>query len=193
VVGATEVEQRKIFSFERWDVIIAMGVAGIVNIAMLTLAAAAFHGQNIGPLQDLDQAFKALGVRLGHGADIFFGLGLLASGLSSSSVGTLAGQVVMQGFIHRQIPLFLRRAITMAPALVVIAIGLNPSRALVLSQVVLSFGIPFALIPLLLFCRDRGLMGTLVNHRVTTLIASGVVALIVTLNVFLITLLVSGR
>jgi manganese transport protein len=193
VVGATEVEQRKIFSFERWDVIIAMGVAGIVNIAMLTLAAAAFHGQNIGPLQDLDQAFKALGVRLGHGADIFFGLGLLASGLSSSSVGTLAGQVVMQGFIHRQIPLFLRRAITMAPALVVIAIGVNPSRALVLSQVVLSFGIPFALIPLLLFCRDRGLMGTLVNHRVTTLIATGVVALIVTLNVFLITLLVSGR
>ena len=93
----------------------------------------------------------------------------------------------------RQIPLFLRRAITMAPALVVIAVGLDPTRALVLSQVVLSFGIPFALIPLLMFCRDRGLMGTLVNHRVTTLIATGVVAVIVSLNLFLITLLVTGR
>jgi manganese transport protein len=99
----------------------------------------------------------------------------------------------MQGFIRRQIPLFLRRAITMAPALVVIAIGLDPTRSLVLSQVVLSFGIPFALIPLLLFCRDRGLMGTLVNHRVTTIIATGVVAVIVSLNIFLITLLVTGK
>ena len=118
---------------------------------------------------------------------------LLASGLSSSSVGTLSGQVVMQGFIRRRIPLFLRRAITMAPALVVIAVGLDPSRSLVLSQVVLSFGIPFALIPLLLFCRDRGLMGTLVNRRITTVIAAVVVAVIVSLNVFLITLLITGR
>ncbi|TAN32921.1 divalent metal cation transporter [bacterium] len=193
VVGASEAEQRKIFAFERWDVVIAMGVAGLVNIAMLTIAAAAFHGRNIGPLQSLDQAFAALGVTLGHGADIFFGLGLLASGLSSSSVGTLAGQVVMQGFIHRRIPLFLRRALTMAPALIVIAIGLDPSRALVLSQVVLSFGIPFALIPLLLFCRDRRLMGTLVNRPATTAIATAVVTIIVTLNVFLLYLLTSGR
>jgi manganese transport protein len=193
VVGATDLEQRKIFNFERWDVVIAMSVAGIVNIAMLTLAAAAFHGHNIGPLQGLDQAYKALGVRLGHGADLFFGLGLLASGLSSSSVGTLAGQVVMQGFIRRQIPLFLRRAITMAPALVVIAIGVDPSRALVLSQVVLSFGIPFALIPLLWFCRDRQLMGSLVNRNATNVISILVVGVIVRLNVFLIYLLITGR
>jgi manganese transport protein len=193
VVGATDAEQRKIFSFERWDVIIAMGVAGLINIAMLTIAAAVFYGRGLGPIQTLDQAYTGLGVQLGNGADIFFGLGLLASGLSSSSVGTLAGQVVMQGFIQRAIPLFLRRAITMAPALVVIAIGLNPSRALVLSQVVLSFGIPFALIPLLLFCRNRELMGSLVNHRVTTIIATGVVGVIVTLNIFLITLLVTGK
>jgi manganese transport protein len=192
VMGATEAEQQKIFSFERWDVIIAMSIAGLINIAMLTIAAAAFYGRSI-PVDNLDQAFRGLGVQLGNGADIFFGLGLLASGLSSSSVGTLAGQVVMQGFIRRQIPLFLRRAITMAPALIVIGIGLDPSRALVLSQVVLSFGIPFALIPLLMFCRDRGLMGTLVNHRATTLIATGVVAVIVTLNVFLISLLITGR
>ncbi len=193
VVGATDAEQKKIFSFERWDVVIAMSLAGLINIAMLTIAAAVFHGRGIGPIQNLDQAFTGLGVQLGNGADVFFGLGLLASGLSSSSVGTLAGQVVMQGFIHRQIPLFLRRAITMAPALIVIAIGFDPSRALVLSQVVLSFGIPFALIPLLVFCRDRGLMGTLVNRRATTLIATGVVAVIVSLNIFLITLLITGR
>ncbi|HEV2026994.1 MAG TPA: Nramp family divalent metal transporter [Candidatus Dormibacteraeota bacterium] len=193
VVGATEAEQQKIYSFERWDVIIAMGLAGLINIAMLTIAAAAFYGHGLSNIQNLDQAFAGLRVQLGHGADIFFGLGLLASGLSSSSVGTLAGQVVMQGFIRRQIPLFVRRAITMAPALIVIAVGLDPSRALVLSQVVLSFGIPFALIPLVIFCRDRGLMGTLVNNRATTLVATGVVAVIVTLNVFLISLLVSGR
>jgi manganese transport protein len=193
VVGATEEQQRKIFSFERWDVIIAMSIAGLINISMLTIAAAAFYGQDIAPIQSLEDAFTALGAKLGHGADIFFGLGLLASGLSSSSVGTLSGQVVMQGFIRRRIPLFLRRAITMAPALIVIAIGLDPSRSLVLSQVVLSFGIPFALIPLLLFCRDRGLMGTLVNHKVTTVIATAVIAVIVSLNIFLLTLLITGQ
>jgi manganese transport protein len=193
VIGATDDEQRRIFNFEKWDVIIAMGLAGIVNIAMLTLAAAVFHGRGLGSIQTLDQAFAALHVQLGHGADIFFGLGLLASGLSSSSVGTLAGQVVMSGFIHRQIPLFLRRLITMTPALVVIGIGLDPTRALVLSQVVLSFGIPFALIPLLLFCRDKQLMGSLVNRRSTSTIAAVVVTTIVTLNVFLIYLLITGR
>jgi manganese transport protein len=193
VVGATEEQQRKIFSFERWDVIIAMSIAGLINISMLTIAAAAFYGQDIGPISSLEDAFTSLGARLGNGADIFFGLGLLASGLSSSSVGTLSGQVVMQGFIRRKIPLFLRRAITMAPALIVIAIGLDPSRSLVLSQVVLSFGIPFALIPLLLFCRDHGLMGTLVNHKITTVIATAVIAVIVSLNIFLLTLLITGQ
>ena len=193
VVGATEQEQEKIYRFERWDVVLAMGIAGIVNIAMLTLAAAAFHGRLVGAVDTLDQAFKALGLTLGHGADFFFGLGLLASGLSSSSVGTLAGQVVMQGFIHRQIPLFLRRAITMTPALVVIWIGVDPTRALVLSQVLLSFGIPFALVPLLWFCRDRSLMGSLVNRRSTNIVAGLVVGVILTLNFFLIYLLLSGR
>jgi manganese transport protein len=192
VVGATDAEQRKIFNFEKWDVIIAMGLAGLINIAMLTIAAAALHGQNV-VVQNLDQAYHALGHTLDHGADIFFGLGLLASGLSSSSVGTLAGQVVMQGFIHRRIPLFLRRAITMAPALVVIAIGLDPTRSLVLSQVVLSFGIPFALIPLLLFCRDRGLMGSLVNKPSTTAIATVVIGVILSLNAFLLFLLLTGK
>ena len=193
VIGVTEAQKQKIFRFERWDVIIAMGVAGLINIAMLTIAAAALYGRNVGDIRGLDQAFVALGHTLDHGADIFFGLGLLASGLSSSSVGTLAGQVVMQGFIRRSIPLFLRRAITMAPALIVIGIGLDPSRSLVLSQVVLSFGIPFALIPLLVFCRDRELMGALVNRKVTTLVATAVIAVILSLNVFLLFLLITGR
>ena len=116
---------------------------------------------------------------------MLFGIALLASGLSSSSVGTLAGQVVMQGFIGRQIPLFVRRAITMLPALVIVAVGLDPTRALVLSQVVLSFGIPFALIPLVMFCRDARLMGSLVNRRSTTRAAIVVSALIIVLNAFL--------
>ena len=138
-------------------------------------------------MEDLGRASHVLGQLLGSHADLFFGLGLLASGLSSSSVGTLAGQVVMQGFIRRKIPVYLRRAITMAPALIVIALGISASSALILSQVVLSFGIPFALIPLLLFCRDRGLMGELVNRRLTTVAATLVVGVIVLLNVVLLT------
>ena len=123
-----------------------------------------FHARGLTDLGDLDDVFVGLGTYLGSHSDTAFGIALLASGLSSSSVGTLAGQVVMQGFIRRQIPLFLRRSITMAPALILLAIGVNASDALILSQVVLSFGIPFALIPLLLFCRNRELMGGLVNH-----------------------------
>jgi manganese transport protein len=136
-------------------------------------------------VEDLDQVYNALGTTVGDHANVVFGIALLASGISSSSVGTLAGQIVMQGFIQRSIPLFLRRAITMIPALAILAIGLNPSRTLVLSQVILSFGIPFALIPLLIFCRNKKLMGTLVNRRTTTALAIVVVAVIVALNVFL--------
>lgn len=186
IVGGDEEAKRRIFRFEQIDVMIAMGLAGLVNAAMLLTAAAVFHSRgllNVG--DDLREVSDALGLHLGGGADILFGVGLLASGLSSSSVGTLSGQVVMQGFIRRRIPIFLRRAVTMAPALVVLAIGLDPSRSLVLSQVVLSFGIPFALIPLVMFCRDRGLMGSLVNRRETTALAVVVAAVIVSLNVFL--------
>jgi manganese transport protein len=185
VVANSPEAKRKVYRFELWDVVIALGIAGLINMAMLITAAATFNARGLDGIEDLRRASQGLGTYLGHHADIFFGLGLLASGLSSSSVGTMAGQVVMQGFIERRIPLFLRRAITMAPALVVLALGLNATRALVLSQVVLSFGIPFALIPLLMFCRDRGLMGELVNKRVTTIAATAIVALIVLLNLFL--------
>jgi manganese transport protein len=184
VVGRTEEEKKKIFRFELVDVVIAMAIAGTINASMLIMAAALFHanGLNVG---DIDFAFEQLKVLEGNTPAILFGVALLASGFSSSSVGTMAGQVVMQGFINRRIPLFLRRLITMLPALVVLAIGLNPSRSLVISQVVLSFGIPFALIPLLIHCRNRSVMGTLVNRRLTTGIATVVVALVVSLNVFL--------
>jgi manganese transport protein len=183
LVGATEEAKRRIFRFELVDVVIAMGLAGVVNMSMLVTAAAVFHAEGLTEVgDDLSQVYDSLGIHLGDSASVLFGVALLASGLSSSSVGTLAGQVVMQGFVNRSIPLFLRRLITMLPALVIIAAGADPSRALVLSQVVLSFGIPFALVPLLLFCRNRGLMGTLVNRRVTTVAAAVVATVIISLN-----------
>lgn len=186
VVGATEAEKRRIFRFELVDVVIAMSIAGLINMSMLVIAASTFHVRGLEDVgDDLTQVYEALGRYLGPNADLLFGVALLASGLSSSSVGTMAGQVVMQGFIGRQIPLFVRRLVTMLPALVVVAVGVDPSRALVLSQVVLSFGIPFALVPLILFCRDRELMGSLVNRRVTTVAAVVVAMVIISLNVFL--------
>ena len=186
LVGATEEAKKRIARFERIDVVIAMSLAGIVNISMLVTAAAVFHTRGLTEIgDDLTGVHTALGDYLGGSASALFGIALLASGLSSSSVGTLAGQVVMQGFINRRIPLFLRRFVTMIPALVFIAAGVDPSRALVISQVVLSFGIPFALIPLLLFSRDRRLMGSLVNRGVTTAAAAIVAAVIIGLNFFL--------
>jgi manganese transport protein len=185
VIGRTEEEKKKIFRFELIDVVIAMAIAGTINASMLIMAAALFNANGLTEVGDIDLAFEQLGVLISDNAAIIFGVALLASGFSSSSVGTMAGQVVMQGFINRRIPLWLRRLITMAPALAILAIGINSSYALVMSQVVLSFGIPFALIPLLIFCRNRGLMGALVNHRLTTAVATVVVTLIVALNVFL--------
>jgi manganese transport protein len=186
LVGATEEAKRRIFRFELVDVVIAMGLAGVVNMSMLITAAAVFHAEGLTEVgDDLSRVYDALGIHLGDSSAVLFGVALLASGLSSSSVGTMAGQVVMQGFVNRSIPLFLRRLITMLPALAIIAAGADPSRVLVLSQVVLSFGIPFALVPLVLFCRNRGLMGTLVNRRMTTVAATVVATVIISLNGFL--------
>jgi manganese transport protein len=192
VVGATPAARRQIFRFELVDVVIAMSIAGVVNMSMLITAAAVFHANGFTGVDTIEQASHMLGREVGGHANTMFGIALLASGLSSSSIGTLAGQVVMQGFVKRSIPLFLRRAVTMAPAMIVLAIGLDPSKALVLSQVALSFGIPFALIPLVIFCRNRKLMGTLTNRRVTTVAAVGVAAVIVCLNVFLLAQTVAG-
>ena len=182
IEGKNDDEKRRIQRFERIDVIIAMTIAGVVNMSMLAIAAAVFFGVGIESIED---AYANFDTELGSTAAVLFGIALLASGFSSSSVGTLAGQVVMQGFINRRIPIFVRRAITLAPALVIIAIGVDPSRSLVISQVVLSFGIPFALVPLVIFTSRRSLMGGLVNTRLTTLAACVVAGLIISLNVFL--------
>jgi manganese transport protein len=182
IEGRNDTEKKRIQRFERVDVIIAMTIAGLVNMSMLAIAAAVFFGAGIESIED---AYANFETELGSTAAILFGIALLASGFSSSSIGTLAGQVVMQGFINRRIPIFLRRAITLAPALIVIAIGVDPSRALVISQVVLSFGIPFALVPLVMFTSRRDLMGGLVNTRVTTVAACIVALLIIALNLFL--------
>jgi manganese transport protein len=178
-------ERRSLMRFQRADVMIAMGLAGVINLAMLVVAAELFHDAGKTNIHTIEGAHHGLSTLLGGGAALAFAVALLASGLSSSSVGTYAGQVVMQGFINFRIPLFLRRAITMTPALIVLAIGLDPTSTLVLSQVVLSFGIPFALVPMILLTRRRDLMGTLVNRPVTTVVAAVVAALIIGLNAFL--------
>jgi manganese transport protein len=178
-------QRRRLMRYTRIDVIAAMTLAGFINMAMLVMAASVFHGSGLLDVDSLETAHKTLDPLVGGASSTLFALALLFSGLSSSAIGTLAGQVVMQGFIRRQIPLFVRRAVTMAPAFVVIGIGVDPSRTLVISQVVLSFGIPFALIPLVIFTSKRDLMGALVNHRVTTAAAAVVAALISALNLFL--------
>ena len=185
IVPANDAEAKRLFRYTRIDVVIAMTIAGLINMAMLVMAASTFFEKGLFGVDSLESAHKTLEPILGGASSTLFALALLGSGLSSSAVGTLAGQVVMQGFVRRQIPLFVRRAVTMAPAFVVIGLGVDPSRTLVISQVVLSFGIPFALIPLVMFTRRADVMGVLVNRRATTVTASVVAALIVSLNAFL--------
>jgi manganese transport protein len=180
-----EEERQLLLRFQRVDVVIAMGLAGLINLTMLVVAASLFHDAGATEVETIEQAHAGFEQLIGGGAALAFAVALLASGLSSSSVGTFAGQVVMQGFIDRNIALFLRRLITMAPALVVLAIGVNTTDALVVSQVVLSFGIPFALVPLIMLTRRRDVMGTMVNRRHTTVVASIVATLIIALNLFL--------
>jgi manganese transport protein len=175
---------KRLFRFEIIDVVIAMVIASSVNAAMLITSAATFFktGTNVGTLE---QAYRTLQPLLGPAAGIVFGVALLASGLSSSSVGTMAGQVIMQGFLHFHVPPWIRRIVTIIPSLLVIFIGLDPTRTLVISQVVLSFGLPFAIIPLIMFTRRKDIMGVLVNGWLTTFLASLSAALIIFLNFFL--------
>ncbi len=180
-----DAERRQLLRFQRADVALALGVAGIINVTMIVVAASVFHHVGGGTLDSIQAAHDGLGRLAGGGAAIAFAVALLASGLSSSSVGTYAGQVVMQGFIRRRIPLFARRALTMLPALVVLSVGLPVTATLVVSQVLLSFGIPFALVPLTLLTRRVDIMGALVNRRVTTAVMFAVAATIIGLNVYL--------
>jgi len=175
---------KRLLRFEIMDVVLAMGVAGCINAAMLVMAAQSLHGTHMEG-DTISHAYKTLETLLGPAARTLFALSLLASGLSSSAVGTMSGQIVMQGFLQKQIPAWLRRLLTMVPALAVILAGVDPTKTLVLSQVILSFGLPFALVPLIRFTRRRDLMGVLVNRPWTTVAASVVAALIICLNVYL--------
>jgi len=183
-------KRRRLLRATRYDVTLAMLVAGAVNMAMLLVAAT--HLQGMDNTDSIEGAHAAVQQTLGPTIALFFAVGLLASGLASTSVGAYAGAMIMGGLLRRSYPLLLRRLITLIPALVVLAIGVDPSRALVLSQVVLSFGIPFALIPLIRLTSRRSLMGDDVNHRVTSALGWLVAALITLLNVVLIYLTVTG-
>jgi len=181
-----DADRGRVLRFERTDVIIALGLAGLVNMAMLGVAAKLFHDTpGWSHVDSIQGAYAGFSHLVGGGAALAFAVALFASGASSSSVGTYAGQVVMAGFVNLRISVFARRALTMAPALIVLAIGVDPTRALVASQVVLSFGIPFALVPLVLLTRRRDVMGVHVNRRTTTMAAAGAATLITALNVFL--------
>ena len=176
---------RRLFRFEVVDVTVAMGLASLINMAMLIMAASTFFHQGYTNVATIQDAYLTLEPLLGKAAGWVFAISLLAAGLSSASVGTMAGQVIMQGFLHRHIQPWLRRLVTMLPSLIVIAIGLNPTRVLVLSQVVLSFGLPFAVVPLIIFTRRRDVMGELVNRRITTLLAICAATVIIGLNIYL--------
>ena len=183
IITGEPAQLRRLFRFEVLDVVLAMGVAGAINAAMLIMAAVQLQG--LTGADTITDAYKTLTPLLGRAAGVLFAVSLLASGLSSSAVGTMAGQVIMQGFLRRRVPIWVRRLVTMAPALIVIWIGVNPTDTLVWSQVVLSFGLPLAVVPLVLFTRRRDVMGTLVNRPLTTALACVVGALIVSLNVYL--------
>ena len=185
ITGKDAVARKRIMKFERIDVTIAMVLAGAINASMLIIAAAVFY-KNGFVVSDLEIAHQQFDSFLGSPIAMLFGIGLMVAGLSSASVGTLAGDVVMQGYIQKHIPIYVRRVITMAPPLLLILSGVNLTNALVWSQVILSFGIAFALVPLLLFTSNKSLMGELVNHRMTTWIGWGITTIVIALNLFLI-------
>jgi len=192
IVTSDRRQMRRLYRFELIDVLVAMGLASLINMSMLIMAASTFYDTGMTHVATIEEAYRTLEPLLGPAASVIFAISLLAAGLSSSSVGTMAGQVVMQGFLGWHITPWLRRLITMTPALIVIMLGWDPTRTLVLSQVILSFGLPFAIIPLVMFTRRSDIMGDLVNRRSTTLLASVVAALIVALNGYLLVQLFTG-
>ncbi|MCO7124972.1 Nramp family divalent metal transporter [Sporolactobacillus shoreicorticis] len=183
VIGRNAEERKKIFRFELIDILIAMVIAGVINAIMLAVAGSTFFGKEV--IDDLTVAFHGFSNYIAPIAGVLFGVGLLSAGLSSSSVGTLAGDIMMQGFIHKRIPVFLRRVCSMLPPLILILSGANATKALVMSQVVLSFGIALAIIPLIVFTSNKALMDKLVNHKLTTVTAWCIAVVVIFLNLFL--------
>lgn len=192
IVVREPAQLKKLFRFEIIDVLIAMGAASLINGAMLIMAASTFHNQGLTSVGSIEVAYISLEPLLGKAASWVFGLSLLASGLSSASVGTMAGQVIMQGFLHKEIPVWVRRMVTMIPSLIVISIGLDPTRTLVISQVLLSFGLPFAIIPLIIFTSKEKIMGVLVNRKITTIIAWSIAGVVILLNFYLVFYTITG-
>jgi len=184
---------KRLYQYEIVDVIVAMGVASLVNGAMLIMAASTFFKNGLYDAGTLEAASRTLQPLLGRFAGTVFAISLLASGLSSASVGTMAGQMIMRSFLEKEIPVWIRRIITIVPSMIVILLGLDPSKTLVFSQVVLSFGLPFTIIPLVLFTSNPKIMGVLVNKRITTLLASVIAGIVVILNIFLVVSAFLGR
>jgi manganese transport protein len=192
IVPRNEAEAKRIFGFEVVDVAIAMSLAGVINMAMLYMAASVFHTSGHEEIGSIEEAYRTLTPLLGGLAGTVFATSLLASGLSSSTVGTMAGQVIMQGFVHFTIPIWLRRLVTMAPAIVIIALGWNPTQVLVISQVTLSFVLPIPVISLVLLTRRRDLMGELANRPFTNVLATACTAVILLLNALLVYITFGG-
>ena len=185
IQARSEAERKRLLRFNAIDCVLALGIAGVINVLMLCVAAALLHHPGLSAVSTLQGVHSRMLALVGGGVALAFGVALIASGMASSSVGTFSGQVVMAGFMGWRIPLFLRRALTMIPSLVVLGLSLNATQALVLSQIVLSFGIPFALVPLVVFTSRRSLMGDLVNRRPTIVVGGLVTAIITVLNVYL--------
>jgi len=182
--------RRRLLRATKWDVGIALALAGVVNIGMLLLAAVNLRG--VSDTDTIDGAYRAIGSSLGPAVALIFAIGLLASGLASTSVGSYAGGTIMAGLLKRRIPIYVRRFVTLIPALIILGIGVDPTQALVVSQVFLSFGIPFVLVPLLRLTSDRSVMGDYVNSRLIKVILTVIVVVIAVLNIVLIALTVAG-
>jgi len=192
IQAAGHQEKKTLLTYNKWDCIIGLGIAGVVNLSMLCIAAALFHKPGLTGISDLGPIHVHLNQLVGGGAALAFGIALMASGLSSSSVGTYAGQIVMAGFMNWRIPLLVRRIVTMLPSLLVLALAVNTTQALVLSQIILSFGIPFALIPLLLITRDRNTMADMANRRLTSTLMLLTTVIITGLNLYLLARAIFG-
>ncbi len=180
----SEEEKKKHLRMERVDIVIAMNIAFVINAAMVVVSAAVFYKNGI-IVNTIEEAHKSLEPLMGALSSGAFGIALLASGLSSSAVGTMAGQTIMKGFVGLNIPINLRRLITMAPAIIIIALGINPMKALILSQVTLSFALPLTIIPMLMITRRQDLMGVFVNKPVTNILGYIITGVIVVLNMIL--------
>lgn len=186
IVPRNDAEAIKISRYSTKEVIIAMSLAGLINLSMMTMAAAVFYQTGNSQVADIESAFQTLTPLLGSAAASFFLVSLLASGISSSTVGTMAGQVIMQGFVGFTIPVWLRRVITMLPAIIIVALGLDPTRSLVISQVTLSLVLPIPIIALIYFTRRKDIMGVLVNKPLLNVLAILCAAVVLILNLLLI-------